>query len=551
MASIDSKETNKKVILMGNEALVRGALEAGVQFVATYPGTPASEIGNIFAKIAKPNDIYFEFSTNEKVALEAAIGASFSGLKCLVAMKNFGLNVCSDSLLPFVYTGSVGPTVIAVGDDPSCWSSAQSEENSRGYAYLAHLPTLEPSDPQECREFTKLAFQISAKFKIPVMVRFTTRVAHQKMPVALGKISPINPATGNFVKNPAQFVTMPPRVLAMKTELLEKIEKIKNWAAKNGIDRLEGKIDKQKRGIIASSVSYLYVREAMRELKLNLPVLKINLFYPLDEENIKKYIKNLKEVLVAEELEPYLEKETERLAKVTNPKLKIYGKDVLPAVGELRPEQVVAAVAKLAKKKYVCPAVNLPKEVVKRLPNFCPGCYYRLVLQAIKKTAPEGTIYGGDIGCYMIASLPTYGLADYLSAMGSSIGIGHGIKKTNNQKVITLIGDSTFFHAGIPALINTVFNKSSPLIIVLDNQTTAMTGHQTNPGIGKTGMGEETIALDIEAICRACGVKNIKVIDPINMPEMEATIKEFLEKEEVSVIIARRMCWLLSQSKPR
>ncbi len=232
MEELLQNKPGKKIILLGNEAIVRGALEEGVNFVSTYPGTPASEIGNIFYKIAKDVGVYFEFSTNEKVALEAAIGASFSGLKTLVAMKNFGLNVALDALFPFVYTGSKGPTVIIVADDPSCHSSAQSEENSRGIALSTHIPILEPADPQECKDFVKLAFQISEKFKIPVIVRTTTRVAHQKMPVILNEIKSSAVTKAEFVKNKNQFVTLPPRVLEMKKEMLAKIEKIREFSEK-------------------------------------------------------------------------------------------------------------------------------------------------------------------------------------------------------------------------------------------------------------------------------------------------------------------------------
>ncbi|MDD5032483.1 MAG: indolepyruvate ferredoxin oxidoreductase subunit alpha, partial [Patescibacteria group bacterium] len=233
------KKSNKKIILLGNEAIVRGALEAGVQFVSTYPGTPASEIGNLFYKISSKRGNYFEFSTNEKLAMEAAMGASFSGLKTLVAMKNFGVNVASDALLPFVYIGAKGPTVFMVADDPSCHSSAQTEENTRAFAYLAQLPVLEPSDPQECLEFTKLAFKLSAQFKIPVMLRTTTRVSHQKMPVRMGILPEKVTPNGKFVKNPNRFITMPPRVLGMKKELLAKISEMQKIAEKSLINREE------------------------------------------------------------------------------------------------------------------------------------------------------------------------------------------------------------------------------------------------------------------------------------------------------------------------
>jgi len=521
-----------KKILLGNEAIVQGALEAGVDFVSTYPGTPASEIGDNFYKIAKEQGVYFEFSTNEKVALEAAIGASFSGLKCLVAMKNFGLNVASDALLPFCYTGAKGPVVIIVGDDPGCWSSAQSEENSRAFAYLAHIPILEPSDAQEAKDFVKFGFEISEKFKIPVIVRTTTRVAHQRMPVIIkSKIkNQKSKRLGKFIKDIKRFVTMPPRVLEMKKELLEKIEKIREFAERSSVNR-KSSIVNSNFGIITSGISCLYVKEALSDLKLDLPLLKLGFFYPLPEKKIKRFIKGLKKILVVEELEPYLEKEVERLAKEVNCKLEILGKNVLPEIGELNTDKVRSAIA------GVRPRPDPGLTPAPRLPRFCPGCPHALVLSVLKKIAPKETIFGGDIGCYMMAGLPPYNLQDYLLCMGSSLGIAHGIRKSTEQKVIALIGDSTFFHAGIPALINAVYNKSNPLIIVMDNRITAMTGDQPNPG------GE----IKIEEIAKACGVKNVKVLDPINAKELEEIIREFLRKEEVSVIVARRICALLER----
>jgi len=538
-----------KKILLGNEAIVQGALEAGVDFVSAYPGTPSSEIGMVFGKIAKDYGVYFEFSTNEKVALEAAIGASYSGLKCLVAMKHFGINVASDSLLPFVYTGTKGPTVIVVADDPSCWSSGQSEESSRAFAYLAHIPILEPSDSQEAKDFTKLAFQISEKFNIPVILRITTRVAHQRMPVIVkSKIkNQKSKRIGKFVKNPHQFVTMPPRVLEMKEELLEKIEKIRKVAERSSINQIS-RNQGAKIGIVTSGVSYLYVKEALEELGLDLPVLKLGFFYPLPEKKIKLFIKDLKKVLVVEELEGYLEKEVRVLVKEVNPKLQIFGKNLLPEVRELNQQKVIEALAKLTNKKLKQNSLSkiqkLKLKIPIRTPRLCPGCPYWFVFTAIKRAAPKGTIFGGDIGCYMLAGFPPHNIQDYLLCMGSSIGVAHGIKKASGQKLIALIGDSTFFHAGIPALINTVFNKSNPLIIVMDNRITAMTGHQPNPGMGKTGMGEETTMIDIEEVVKSFGIKNVKTIDPVNIKELEKTITDFLNKKEVSVIIARRMCAL-------
>jgi len=539
MEEILLQKPGKKMILLGNEAICRGALESGVQFVSTYPGTPASEIGNTFFKLSQAGKYkgYFEFSTNEKVALEAGIGASFSGLKTLVAMKNFGTNVALDALIPFVYTGTKGPTVIVSADDPSCHSSAQSEENTRGISYLAHIPTLEPADPQECKDFVKLGFKISEKFKIPVMIRTTTRVAHQRGIVELSNIQHPRLVKGRFVKDPKRFVTMPPRVLEMKKELLKKIEQIRKFSEKTQINRDQVSI-KPKMGIITSGVSYLYVMEAMKELKISLPVLKVGFFYPLPEKKIQNFIKKFKKVLIVEELEPYLEKEIERLAKTANPNLQIFGKSLIPEVGELKSEIVASAIAKFTNKKYKFAIFNLKFPILKRFPQLCPGCPYWLVFGAVKKAVdPKKVIFGGDIGCYMLAGLPPHFLQDYLSCMGSSIGIAHGIKKVTGQKLITFIGDSTFFHAGIPALINTVFNKSNPLIIVMENQTTAMTGHQPHPGAPAVPNG-----IKIEEIVKACGVKNLKVINPVNQKDFIATIKEFLNKKDVSVIIARHPC---------
>ena len=547
MEKVLSKKVGEKVMLLGNEAIVRGALESGVQFVSTYPGTPASEIGNTFFKIASEVGVLFEFSTNEKVAMEAGIGASFSGLKTLVSMKHFGLNVCSDALLPLLYTGVGGGMVIAVADDPGCSSSAQSEQNSRAFAQLAHVPILEPSTPQECKDFTKFAFELSEKYKIPVMVRETTRVALQSGIVKLEKIVQ-GKRKGKFVKDPNRFITMPPRVLEMKKELLDKIEKIrKEVSEKSPLNRISGGQSSvsSKVGIVASGVAYLYVMEVLKELNSNLPVLKLGFFNPLPEEKIKKFIKPLKKVLIVEELEPYLEREVERFAKEVNCGLKVIGKELIPEVNELRPEIVLQAVAKITGKKFEIKnsleIKNLKLKIPRRSPQLCPGCPYWLVFQGIKRAVDaKKVIFGGEIGCYMLAGLPPHNVQDYLYCMGSSVGIAHGIKKATNQKVIAFVGDSSFFHAGIPALINTVFNKSNPLIIITDNRTTAMTGLQPNPGAPAVPNG-----IKVENIVRACGVKNLKVIDPINQKKFIKTVKEFLNKKEVSVIIARRPCiWI-------
>ncbi len=542
----------KKEILLGDEAIVQGALEAGVDFVSGYPGCPSAEIGQGFLDIAKENGIYAEWSANEKVALETAIGASFSGLKSLVNMKSFGLNVCSDSLFPLAYTGTKAPMVIIVADDPSCHSSAQSEQDSRGYAYLSRIPVLEPSDPQEAYEFTKVAYEISEKFNTPVILRITTRVAHQRMPVQFKDIKIENKIfkKGEFIKDYKRFSTMPPRVLEMKKELLEKIEEIKQFSEKSSANEAIAGSSSSGVGIIASGVSYLHAREALEELDLKLPVLRLGFFYPLPVKKIRDFIKPLKKVLIAEEVDPYIEKEIRIIAKDANLKLEIFGKNVLPEIGELNQGKIAFALAKILGIKYENPK-NAVLDLPRRHPQICPNCPYWFAFTAIKKSAPEGTIFGGDIGCNMLAGVSPHNIQDYLFSMGSSIGIGHGVIKSTNQKVIAIIGDGTFFHAGIPALINAVYNKSNLLVFVLDNRITAMTGLQQNPGMGKNGMGEEAPMLKIEEIAASCGVKNIKVIDPVNFRELSDLIKDFLNKEGVSVIISRRICALLEKRQSK
>jgi indolepyruvate ferredoxin oxidoreductase alpha subunit len=570
MKEILSDKIGKKLILLGNEGIVRGAIEAGVNFVATYPGTPSSEIGNVFWQIKEeikklnPN-FHFEFSTNEKVAMEAAAGAALSGFKSLVAMKNFGLNVASDFLHTLMYSGIEGSMVIFVADDPSCWSSAQSEQNTRFYSLMAHIPTSEPSNPQEFKDFTKFAFELSQKFKIPVMIRSTTRASHQSGPVILGKLEVgSSKLEGRFIKDPRRFSTMAPRVLEMKKELFEKIEEIKREAEKSNLNKIIYGNSKEKFGILTSGVSFLYVMEALKKLNLKLPVLKLGFVYPLPERKILKFLRNLKRVLVVEELEPYLEREITTLAKKENLKVEILGKGekieggriwkerkaILPQIGELKPEYVEIAISRVLKKKpsfnYQLHLKKLEKiKIPARPPILCPGCPYWWVINAIKKVVdPQKVIFGGEIGCYMLFSHKVINIQDYLYCMGSSTSVAHGISKMTKQKVICFIGDSSFFHAGIPALINTVFNQSNPLIIILENRTTAMTGHQPHPGVG------DGKAINIEDIVKACGIKNVKVVDQVeNQKEFEEALREFLEKDEVSVIIARHICALLEKKK--
>ena len=534
---------------MGNEAIIRGALESGVQFVSTYPGTPASEIGNNFFTLQKElkgdPKFLFEFSTNEKTAMEAAIGANFSGLKTLVAMKNFGLNVAMEPLLPLAYTGTRAPMVIFVADDPGCHSSAQSEENTRPFSVLGHLPMLEPSDAQECKDFTIEAFAISEKFGTPVIVRITTRTAHQRALVALGELAPDRKVNlkGEFIKDKCKYVTMMPRLHGMKKEMLAREEKLAQYFEKSKLNRVEGVIKgkNQPLGIITSGIAYLHAQEAMEELGVGLPVLKLGMFHPLPEKKIRDFIKGLKKVLVLEEMEPYLEKRIQMLAKDANCKLEIRGVDWRTQVGEMKPEIAAEMIAKFTGKKYTLPKFAPKFELPNRPPQLCPGCPYWLAFAAVKKAVDANkVVFGGDIGCYMIGALPPHELYDYMFCMGSSIGIAHGIKKAAaDQKVIAFIGDATFFHSGIEGLLNAVYNGSNPLIIIMNNDITAMTGHQPHPdSVGAVH------PIPIENMVLACGVKpeNMKIIDQGQSEEFIAAVREFVDKPEVSVIIARRPC---------
>ncbi|MEM5773265.1 MAG: indolepyruvate ferredoxin oxidoreductase subunit alpha [Candidatus Aenigmatarchaeota archaeon] len=547
MSEVLSRE--KKAFLLGNEAIARGALEAGIAVATTYPGTPASEIGDTFAEVAKQAGIYFEYSTNEKVAVEVAAGAAFSGLRSIVSFKDFGLNVACDSVFPLAYTGVKAGMVIVVADDPNCWSSAQSEQDSRLFARIAHLPLFEPSDPEEAKDLTKLAFELSEKFGIPFIIRSTTRVSHMRSLVNLEETKK-SKAEGNFVKDIA-FRNYPPRIIQTHAEIHEKLEKIKEFSNRSKINFILNKNSKSKLGIIASGISFNYAREAMEELGLKLPLLKISMSYPLPEKLIASFIKSLKEVLVVEELEPILEEEIKKIAKDVNPKLKIHGKDLLPFAGEYKPEIVIQALAKLSKKK-------IPKEmetkfelekIEKRFPQLCPGCPHRASFWAIKQAVGADKVFAGDIGCYMLGIFPPISQQDFFVSMGASMSISQGIERATKQKPVVFIGDSTFFHAGIPGLINAAHNKSNLLVVVLDNRTTAMTGHQPHPGVALTGMGEETKALAIEDIAKACGVENVRIVNAFNLEEFTKVAKELYSLPGVSLIVARGECRLQTVRK--
>jgi len=562
-----SGKAGGKAVMLGNEAVVRGALESGVQFASTYPGTPASEIGDTFAAIAKKAGVYFEYSTNEKVAFEAAAGAAMSGLRAMVSFKQFGLNVASDSVGPVAYVDVDGGLVIAFADDPSGWSSLQTEQDSKAFARMMHIPMLEPSDSQECIDFVKRAFDISEKFKTPVFVRLTTRVDHSRTIVTLGDVVRGN-RKARFVKDRARYFTMPPAIIALHEKIVQKMENVRAVFETSELNRVLNAGAGKELGVITCGSAFNYVMEAMSDLGLKLPVLKLGTTYPLPEKAIKSFVGGLKAVLVAEELDPVLEKEILALAKDANPKLKVFGKaegagKLLPAAGELNTELLEKAIAAAAGKKTVFDYDAQAKKfaavsgsLARRFPVLCPACPHRSTFYAVKNAAGADAVFAGDIGCYLLGIFQPFETQDFLLAMGAGEGVAHGIKKANNvtggaQKVIAFIGDGTFFHAGMPALLNMVYNKSNPVVVVMDNRITAMTGHQPNPGMGKTGVGDPTEEVSIADIATALGVKHVKVVDPYNMRELEAIVKEFMKLDEVSVIVAKRRCALLDYREKR
>jgi len=548
-------QKNSIIPLLGNEAIVLGALESGVGFVTTYPGTPASEIGDLFYKIKESYGIYMEYSTNEIVALEAAAGAAYAGIRALTAMKGFGANVAMDALIPIAYTKPRAGLVIVIADDPGCHSSAQSEQDSRVFIENLNLVTLEPADPIETKEFTKLAFRISEKFQKPVIIRTTTRLAHQTAPVEVGEIK-TSKTKGKFIKDLKRFNTALPLVLSQKKQLLALKKSIENYLKKTKLNPI---IDGQLKnfGIIVSGVSYLYCLEALKNLNVSLPILKIDTFYPLPIGKILQFLKEKNKILVVEEIIGLIEEKIRAEIQKNGLKTEIYGKDLMEPVGELNPERITEALAYFLGKKYrkfTLSKAEGPKQtqldLIKRTPRFCQGCPYWSIFTALKEIEDKKkVVFVGDIGCYMMGYYPPFELQDILLCMGSSVGVSHGIAKVTNQKVIAMLGDSTFFHASLPGLLNIVHNKSNPLIIIFDNGITAMTGHQPHLGTPlkfKTHNGKSKIK--IENILKAIGIKNIAIFDPVSQNKaLRDKIKKWLSQKEAAVIICRHPCVYINE----
>jgi indolepyruvate ferredoxin oxidoreductase alpha subunit len=551
-------ELNKRVLLLGNEAIVRGILESGISVVTTYPGTPASEIGDTMAEIGKEAGVYMEYSTNEIVAVEVAAGAANCGVRALTAMKHVGLNVAADAVMTLAYVGVKGGYVIVTADDPECYSS-QNEQDSRYYALLSNLPCLEPSDPQEAKEMVKAAIEMSEKLGLPVLLRTTTRVNHTRAPVTYGKLQKPN-LKGDFVRDMKRMVMIPAFARSQHISLLEKVEKAKEISEQSLFNKIARK-GKSEYGIISSSSAYNYAIEAADLLGLDASILKLGMTHPLPEKMIGQFLKAHKKIIIVEELEPILEMQVKAIAKDHAPSTEVHGKmskQYFSRKGELSTRTVAEGIAEITGKKmstdfrgineaYAAIASELPA----RPPILCAGCPHRASFFIIKRVGGEKAVYPTDIGCYALGTALPLGVGDLLICMGSSISTAQGISRATGRNTIATLGDSTFFHAAIPGLVNAVYNNAKVTLIVLDNVTTAMTGHQPHPGTGITGMGSPAERISIEKIAEACGVKYVRVVNPFKLKEAETALKEALQHDGPSVLVFRAPCTLIDVREKR
>jgi indolepyruvate ferredoxin oxidoreductase, alpha subunit len=534
------KTSKKQALLTGNEAIARGAYEAGVKVASAYPGTPSTEI---LENIAKYEQIYSQWSVNEKVALEVGSGSSIAGARTLVAMKHVGLNVASDPFMTLSYTGVNGGLVIISADDPNMHSS-QNEQDNRYYAMMAHIPMLEPSDSAEAKEFVKAAFEISERFDTPVLVRTTTRINHSRSMVGLE--DRIEVGLKEYKKDPLKYVMIPAYARLRHKVILDRSIKLKEFSESCSFN-FTVHDHPSDIGIITSGVSYQYAREVFDDM----PILKLSLTYPLSTEKIKEFAKNKKTVIVIEELEPYIEDALRSLCLG----VKIIGKDFFPLNGELGVEIVkelktrLDADGKKADSKKLPqtgkPAVTSSTEgLLPRPPILCAGCSHRPVFHIIKKMK---LMVMGDIGCYTLSTLEPLNCLDSCLCMGGGVSQALGVEKADPSlcgKVVSVIGDSTFFHSGITSLIDHVFNRSKGTVLILDNRITAMTGHQSHPGVGVTLKKEQTQEIKPEDIAKSLGIKNIAVVDAYDVAEIERVLKAEIKREELSVIIFRQSCVL-------
>lgn len=523
-----------KMFLSGNEAVARGAWEAGVNVVSAYPGTPSTEI---LENLGKYKEIYAELATNEKVGLEVAAGASFAGARALTCMKHVGLNVAADPLFSMAYIGARGGFVVVSADDPGMHSS-QNEQDNRYYAKMAKIPCLEPSDSQECLEMTRLAFDLSEKFDTPVLLRLTTRISHSKGVVEAGERKEHKP-TG-YVKNIAKNITIPAHARKMHVKVEERLKKLAEYGESFSYNKIE-KGDK-KLGIITSGISYQYAKDVFPGASY----LKLSLTFPLPAKKISEFINSVDEIYVIEENDTFLEEQIKALGyKVSGNcayEKEITGKAKIPIVGELDPTVLARAFGLQKESPYK------PLELPARPPVLCPGCPHRGVFFALNKLKLTVT---GDIGCYTLGMMDPLNAMDTVICMGGSVTAAMGLEKALGpemaKKTVAVIGDSTFFHSGITGLVDMVYNNSQGTVIILDNRITAMTGHQENPGTGKTLQGQDAPIVELEPLVRSCGVKHVQIVDPLNLKQTETAIKDAINNPGVSVIIAKSPCILIEK----
>ncbi|MFP3929172.1 MAG: indolepyruvate ferredoxin oxidoreductase subunit alpha, partial [Desulfobacteraceae bacterium] len=543
----------KEMLLLGNEAIARGALEAGLSFATCYPGTPSSEIPEQFFHISRETDLYFEYSTNEKVALEVGAGAAACGLRTMVTMKHVGLNVAADPLMTLAYVGVKGGMVIVNADDPFMFSS-QNEQDNRYYARLSGLPMLEPTSTQEMKDMTAAAFDLSEELGLPVILRTTTRLNHVRGVVRLGELRPGKP-TGSFEKNPFQLVTVPAVSRNLHKALLEKtgraVEKSEGWTTNT--------ISGQGRwGVVANGVSVNYVQDAIKDLGIEDKVkfLRLGMTWPFPKELCRRFLVGLDKVLVIEELEPVMETELKAVAQEASIQVPIKGKGVggLSRLYEYDPGMVRRAVAEYFgveyKGKVQVDVSDLPA-LPGRPPNLCAGCPHRATFYAVKQVYGPEAIHPTDIGCYTLGLLPPISMADFLICMGSSVSSSCGFSRATDRKVVSFIGDSTFFHSGITGLIDAVHNNHKFTLVILDNGTTAMTGHQPHPGVDAQAMGLDRTRISIEDVVRGCGVKDVHVVKPFKVAKTMEALKQSMDYDGVSVVISEELCPMFARAVGR
>ena len=516
-----------KELMIGNAAVARGAYEAGVKVVSSYPGTPSTEITE---SIVKYEDVYVEWAPNEKVAGETAIGASIAGARAMSCMKHVGLNVMADPVFTVSYIGVNGGLVFCVADDPGMHSS-QNEQDSRHYAKASKIMMLEPSDSSECKEFTKLAFSLSEKYDTPVFIRLSTRVSHSQSLVEL--CEPEKVELKPYVKNIQKNVMMPANAIGRHVVVEEREKALRDFSETTTLNVVED--NGSKIGVITSGVTYAYAKDALQD-KVN--YLKLGMVYPLPTNLIKEFASKVDVLYVVEELDPFIEEHVKSLG------INVHGKDKFSLLGEYSQNLIKKAVLNEEVEAFT------PAELPKRPPVMCAGCPHRGTFYVLSKL---GVTVSGDIGCYTLGAVAPLNSVDTTICMGASVSAAHGMAKARgkefSKKLVSVIGDSTFIHSGITGLIDIVYNNGNNTIIILDNSITGMTGHQDNPTTGLTIRKEPTKQVDLVALCKAVGVERVRVEDPFDIKGFEKAVKEELVVDEPSVIIAQRPCALLKTVK--